>query len=171
MGRRLLCSRPLEEHGRGDVAHVGLIPTRARRRDGGSGDGVGGKDPSFGMQQTASRESARAGQEGDGTRRRVDLVASRVPNVEGADGGAVPWETMHVLVLVMLHDVAHHGDSSRLTASSSKQVEVATVAELNGATVVAVPMRRSVEAIAPASNDAVFSPVHVEVQPAVVFRQ
>ena len=44
------------------------------------------------------------------------------------------------------------------------------MAELNGATVVAVPMRRPFEAIAPASNDAVPNLVHVEVQPAVVLR-
>ena len=44
------------------------------------------------------------------------------------------------------------------------------MAELNGAAVVAVPMRRPVEAIAPASNDAVPNLVHVEVQPAVVLR-
>ena len=44
------------------------------------------------------------------------------------------------------------------------------MAELNGATVVAVPMRRPVEAIAPASNDTVSNPVHVEVQSAVVLR-
>ena len=118
-GARLPRSRPLEEHGRSDVAHVGRKLTRVRR-DSGSGDGEGGVDPTFGKQQTASRESPRAGQEWDGTRRRVDLVASGVPNVEGADGGAVPRETTHVLVLVMQRDVAHHRDSSRLAANSSK---------------------------------------------------
>ena len=45
------------------------------------------------------------------------------------------------------------------------------MAELNGAAVVAVPMRRPVEAIAPAGDDAVLDPVHVEVQSAAVPRQ
>ena len=44
------------------------------------------------------------------------------------------------------------------------------MAELDGATVVAVLMRRPFEAVAPASNDAVPNPVHAEVQTAVVLR-
>ena len=102
------------------MAHAGLILPRGRRRDHGGGGGVGVIDPSFGMQQTASREPSRAGQEGEGTRGRVDLVASGVPNLEGGDGGAVPRKTTHVLVLVMQHNVAHHSDRSRLTANSGK---------------------------------------------------
>ena len=97
-----LRGRRLEEDGRREMANVGACGVVWVPRDGVSGRRVLGEDATFGLQQAASGETARALQEWDGALDGLDLAASGVPGIDRVDGGAVPRMSMRLLVLVPL---------------------------------------------------------------------